>query len=108
MSETAAATTLRGMIGETIPSGGTADDTLVSESQLEAWIAGSTSLDRAAISGWEFKLAEWVGLVNVSDGAASRSFSDLMDHAKYMISYYTSKAEGPTAGRSRVGKIVRS
>lgn len=101
-------TTLRGKIGETIPPGGTAEDTLVTDEQVGAWFDSSTSLTSAAIEGWEYKLAHWAGLVNVTDGASSRALSHLMEHAQYMISFYNKKLLGTTRSRSRIGKIVRS
>jgi hypothetical protein len=108
MATTAERSTLRGKIGETIPPGGTAADTLVTDMQLDAWIDGSASMNAAALEGWEFKLAHWAGLVNVSDGASARALSDLMENAQYMIAYFSKQLMGTTRSRSRVGKIVRS
>ena len=97
---------LRGLIGETIPEDGDASDTMVTEAQLRKWYDRSASIELAAVAGWEYKLAHWAGLVNVVDGASARNLSDLSANARTMISYFTKKAS-PTAGRSRVGKIVR-
>lgn len=108
MATTEQRITLRGKIGESVPPGGSADDTLVTDLQIDAWVDGSASMNAAALEGWEFKLAHWAGLVNVSDGAASRAFSDLMEHAEIMIAFYSKKLMGTTRSRARVGKIVRS
>lgn len=99
--------TVREMLGENIPLDGDASDTLFTDVQVQRWIDSSASSHGAAYIGWQVKMAEFAGLVSVTDGAASRAFSDLFDHAKSMVSMYQGLAEGPTSGRSRVGKIVR-
>lgn len=107
--ETATQSELRGMLGETIPVDGTAADTLIpDEKLLDTWLKGSgDDLNKAALSGWRWKMAHWAGLVNVTDGAASRNFSDLMAHAETMINMYTKLSRGAAQGRSRVGRIER-
>lgn len=95
-------TEVREMIGET-----DTDNTLFTDERIESWIDGSQTLEGAALTGWQRKAAHWAGLVNVTDGAASRTFSDLFDHAQNMIKTYT-KLASPVAGRTRVGRIVRS
>lgn len=108
MATTAERLKLRGKIGETIPPGGTASDTLVTDMQIDEWIDGSSSLDAAAVEGWEYKLNHWAGLVNVSDGASARALSDLMEHGNARLAYYLRKLQGFNRTRTRVGKIVRS
>lgn len=107
MATQAEATEVREMIGEVIPEGGTEDDTLFTTERIEAWIDASATLEGAALTGWRRKAAHWAGLVSVTDGAASREFSDLFDHAQEMIKTY-SKLATPSTGRTRVGKIVRT
>lgn len=107
MATEAERTSLRGMLGESIPPGGAASDTLVSDDQLDTWITDLPSLNHAAAAGWQFKLAHWAGLVDVVDGASARNLSDLMDHAKYMVDYYHDLTMGLARSRSRVGKIIR-
>lgn len=97
---------VREKIGEMVPEGGTEVDTLFTDAQISVWIAASSSVSGAIASGWESKMAHWAGLVNVTDGAAARAFSDLFEHARLMSVYWGKKAN-PMAGRSRVGKIVR-
>ena len=96
-------TAVREMIGET-----DASNTLFGDESITAWIEAATTLEGAALAGWRRKAAHWAGLVDVTDGAASRAFSDLYEHAQDMIKQYSRLALGPTAGRSRVGRIVRS
>ena len=99
---------VRENIGEVIPEGGTESDTLFTDEQIIKWINDTSSLDAASLKGWKKKMADFANLVNVTDGAAARTFSDLFEHARQMVALYTDLAVGPTAGRARVGKIVRS
>jgi len=98
---------VRENIGETIPANGVDSDTMFTDEQIIAWIDGTTNLDAASLRGWKVKLAHFANLVNVTDGAASREMSDLFEHAKEMVKTYTKLAQGPAAGRTRVGRIVR-
>lgn len=95
-------TEVREMLGETDTT-----NTLFTDERIMVWIDDSDSLEAAALVGWQRKAAHWAGLVNVTDGAAARAFSDLFDHAQNMIKFYT-KLASPVAGRTRIGKIVRS
>lgn len=100
-------TELRGMLGERIPENGTASDTLFDDAQISRWITANPSLERAAYDGWRAKAAELANLVSVTDGAASREFSDLLKNAQAMVSMYQRSSDGPTEGRTRIGRIVR-
>lgn len=64
-------------------------------------------LERAAFDGWRNKAAYYADLVDVTEGNASRSMSDLHDHALAMMKIYASSRGGPTEGRTRIGHIVR-
>jgi len=107
MATQAQITDVREMLGESVPQGGSEADTMFPNDRVTAWIDGSTSLEGAALSGWRAKAAHFANLVNVTDGAASREMSDLLDHALAMIKLYTGLSRGPAYGRSRVGKIIR-
>lgn len=98
---------LRVMLGETIAEGETEAETLFTDAQLTRWIEGTDNLEAAAAKGWQGKMANFANLVDVTDGAASRALSDLMENAKAMVAMYTKLSRGPVAGRARVGKIVR-
>lgn len=108
MSQGAQITELREMLGESIAEDSDETESLFLDSQLAAWIDSTSNLNAAAVKGWRTKMANYAGLVNVTDGAASREFSDLMGNAEVMVKMYTKLAQGPAAGRTRVGKIVRS
>lgn len=98
---------LRLKLGEAIPAGGTAADTLFSDDQLTALLTAAPFIDRAAYEGWKIKAAHFSSLVNVTDGAASREFAKLFDNARDMMKSYDRATAGPTSGRTRVGRIVR-
>ena len=101
-------TELRLLIGESIPVGGSDVDSLLTNVQLTKMIEDSTgNLERAAYEGWRVKAAQFANLVDVTDGAASRSMSDLLKNATDMVKLYAKSSTGPTEGRTRVGRIVR-
>jgi len=109
MAEVDQISELRDILGESIPEGGTERDTLFSDEKLGKWVDRyPTNMDAAAYVGWRVKMAHFSNLVNTSDGASSRALSDLFDHAEKMVAQYRRLAAGPAAGRSRVGKIIRS
>lgn len=99
---------LRLLLDEPIPEGGLADDTLFSEQDITNLLAlGDGDVERAAYEGWRMKAAKYSGLVDVTEGNASRSMSDLADGALAMMKLYERSRSGPTEGRTRIGKIVR-
>jgi hypothetical protein len=102
-------TDVRENLGETIPEGETAAATLFTDEQITSWIDQGKGLPYATLLGWRKKMAHYANLVNVTDGAASRTFSDLFDHAAAMVKFWSDQVVNPaTKGRTRVGKIVRS
>lgn len=99
---------LRGLLGETIPDGGTPADTNFSEAQIDAWLTmANFDIDRAAVEGWRNKAAMYANLVNVTEGNASRQMSDLHKHALDMVKAFSTSSSSLTAGRTRIGRIVR-
>lgn len=99
---------LRLLLGESIPDGGVEGDTLFTDAQLEVILLASPNVERAAYDGWRAKAGMMANLVSVTDGAASREFSDLLTNATKMVALYLRSSQGPTEGRARVGRIVRS
>lgn len=63
--------------------------------------------ERAAVEGWRWKAAKYAGLVNVTEGNASRNMSDMQEHALTMLAHFEKSTAGPTEGRTRVGTIRR-
>ena len=100
---------VRENLGEVVPAGGTEADTLFTDVQISSWIDQGKGQAYATLTGWRKKMAHYANLVNVTDGAASRTFSDLFDHAVTMVRQWEGIIVSPaTKGRTRVGKIVRS
>lgn len=101
-------TQLRAVIGETIPSGGSAEDTLFSDNELMTVLtAAGENPTIAAKLAWEQKAAHYSNLVDITDGNASRKMSDLLDNAMKMVEYYGSAAKPATATRTRIGRVRR-
>lgn len=99
---------LRMLLGEMIPEGGSEGDTAFTNCQLQEMIDGASgSVERAAATGWRAKAAQYADLVDVTEGNASRSMSDLHEHALQMVKLYDKSTEGPTEGRTTIGRIVR-
>jgi hypothetical protein len=99
---------LRRLLGETIPSGGTEADTLFTDAELTQLIDDNPDMDRAAYEGWREKAASLSGLVDTTEGNAQRKMSQLLTHAQDMVKMYLRSSGGPTEGRTRIGRIVRS
>jgi hypothetical protein len=95
---------LRSMLSDTDP-----DDPILSDEQISDLLTLSeNNLERAAFDGWRIKAAYYANLVDVTEGNASRAMSDLQDHALQMMKTYERSRGGPTEGRTRIGRIVRS
>lgn len=99
---------LRNLLGEPIPASGTEADTLFTTAALTELLEdNNNNLDRAAYEGWRIKAAHYANLVDVTDGNATRAMSDLLDNADKMVRSYLRSSDGPTEGRTRVGRIIR-
>lgn len=102
-------TRLRDLLGEPIPEGGTEADTLFTDQRIEDFLSiANGDLDRAAFEGWRAKAGQLANLVDVTEGNAARKMSDLLDNADKMVKYYQRSSGGPTEGRTRIGRIVRT
>lgn len=100
---------LRQLLGETVPEGGTADDTMFSDEEIGNFLVrGDGDLDRAAYEGWRAKAAALSNLVDTTEGNSSRKFSQLLDNATDMVKLYQRSSSGPTEGRARIGRITRA
>lgn len=98
---------VRALLGEDIPEGGSAADTLFKDSEIQEFVDSTPNLDRAAYEGWRVKAARLSNLVDTTDGNIQRKFSQLLDHANDMVKLYSRTSSGPTEGRTRVGRAVR-
>jgi len=101
-------TRLRQLIGEPIPAGGRATDTMYSDVEMQDFLdRAGNDLNRAAYIGWLAKAGVYANLVTTTEGNASRLNSDLRDHAMGMAKHYEGLLPLAVAGRTRIGKIVR-
>lgn len=99
---------LRQLLGEVVPEGGTPDDTMFSDADVENFLARAEGdLERAAYEGWRVKAAQLSNLVDTTEGNSSKKFSQLLSNADRMVKLYQRSSTGPTEGRTRVGRISR-
>lgn len=99
---------VRQLLGESVGPGQSEADTLFTDEEIEGLLAESfNNVERAAYEGWRVKAAKFANLVDITEGNASRSMSDLQDHALKMVAHYARATAGPTEGRTRVGRIRR-
>lgn len=99
---------VRALIGESIPTGKTAADTMFSDDEIADFLEqGFNEPLAAAYWGWMEKAANYANLVNVNEGNAAREMSDLHRQAMRMADRYVGYVNTPSRGRARMGKIVR-
>jgi hypothetical protein len=99
---------LRAYIGESIPVGGTAADTMFTDEEIEDLLEqGFQNPSAAAYWGWMEKAANYAKMVNVNEGNAARELSDLHRQALRMADRFVGYVETPSRGRARMGRIVR-
>lgn len=99
---------VRALIGESIPDGKAASDTMFSDDEVEDFLeSGNQDVFQAAYWGWMEKAANYAKMVNVNEGNAARELSDLHRQALRMADRYVGYVNTPSRGRARMGKIVR-
>ena len=99
---------LRAKLGESLPEGGKASDTMFSDTEIEDLLEEGNQIVRAAAYyGWVEKAANYAGLVTVSEGNASREMTELHRHALRMMDRYVGYVSTPGRGKARIGRIVR-
>lgn len=80
---------LRQRLGETVPPGGTADDTLFTDEAIDDLLTRHDGDFIAAVrEGWGIKAAELANLVNTNESGTSRSMSQLYKNALEMVNFY--------------------
>lgn len=100
---------LRSLLGEEIPNGSTAADTLFSEAQIVDLLDRHATVESAAAEGWDKKAAVFTNLVDVQEGDSKRSMSDLSLNAQKMADHFRSPGIiTGSAGRTRTSRIARS
>lgn len=105
-----AADTVRMNVGESIPVGGTAADTLFTDDQIQAFLTQNNQLiNRSTAMAWRAKAASLAGLVDVQEGNSSRKMSQAYDQALAQAKYWASLPENPlVVGQTRIGVNRRS
>lgn len=104
-----AATKLRGLISERIPTGGNDADTMFTDDEIADFLAsGGGNVEAAAYYGWKAKAAEYTNLADVNEGNSARSFSDMATNALKMVELYATAAGVGVVQRVRSRKIVRT
>lgn len=99
---------LRSLLGEDIVDGGSAADTLFKDEEiLDLLNEHGDNIERAAYEGWRVKAARLSNLVDNTEGNVQRKFSQLLDNALDMLKTFRGSSEGPTEGRTRIGRAVR-
>lgn len=99
---------LRQLLGEVVQPGEAESDSMFTDAEIEDFLLRARrDLERAAYFGWLAKAANYSNLINVGEGNATRSMSDLHKHAMDMVKYYESSNAGLVQGRTRVGRIRR-
>jgi hypothetical protein len=99
---------LRLLLGEPIPPGGVAAETMFSEEEIESFLSKANGhVEQAAYYGWQAKMAQYANLVNVIEGNSSREMGELHKGAKRMVDLYAGFAPTPGRGRARIGRISR-
>lgn len=97
---------LRLYLDDVAPTDGT--DPMFSDAELQLTLDNAHGdPERAAVEGWRWKAAKYAGLVDVTEGNASRAMSDMQEHALAMVLHFERSTTGPTEGRTRIGTIRR-
>lgn len=98
---------LRQLLGETVPPGGSYNDTLFTDEEIDEFVDEAPDLERAAYEGWRVKAAKLSTLVDTTEGNSQKKFSQLLENALDMVKVYQRSAGGPTEGRTRIGRARR-
>lgn len=104
---------LRGLLGEAIPAGGSASDTMFSVLEIDDLLEkglGANELhqiEAAAYYGWLEKMANYANLVTVNEGNAMREMTELHKAAQRMVDRYVGFVPTPGRGRASIGYITR-
>jgi len=94
---------LRAFLGEVIPTGGAASDTLFTEDQVTDLLERHGSPEAARREGLELKAAALANLVTTVEGSSTRKLSDAHRAVLAQI-----KALGPSGSSvTRIHRIVR-
>lgn len=100
---------LRAKLGASIPVGGTDADTIFTDQEIADLLSeNNDDPNAAAYWGWDEIAANYVHLVSVNEGNASRELTELHRNALRMRDRYAGYVDTPSRGRARIGKLVRN
>lgn len=101
---------LRQMLGESIPSGGSDEETLFSEREIDDFLLrGEGDLNKAAYHGWVAKSGIYANMADVQEGVSREALGRLFEMAQTKVDEFGGLS-GLLPGRSRharIGRVVR-
>ncbi len=98
---------LRSYLGELIPSGGSASDTLFSEDQIDDLLDRHGTPEDARREGWEWKAAALATLVTTTEASSTRKLSDAHRAALNQLERFGGPGSSLSGGRTQIHRIER-
>lgn len=80
---------LRLLLGESIPEGGTEQDTFFTDAQVQALLTDNgDDMNSAAAEGWTMKMARYARLIDMDEAGAARKLSQKYRQAREMTNFF--------------------
>ena len=80
---------LRRALGERIPTGGSDQNTFFLDAEIDDLLLESgNDFNRAALKGWQEKMAEFAKFVDVDESGSNRKLATLFKNAQAMVRHY--------------------
>lgn len=104
---------LRTLLGESIPTGGSAEDTNFTAEELDNLLTEHGGVpEDCLVEGWQIKAGKYAALVDVTEGESSRKMSALHQAAIRMARMYQDQGVGvvdpvPNKTTTRIHRIQR-
>lgn len=83
------------------------DSTTYSDAELSTRAGAAQSIFAAARDVWVEKASSAAALVNTSEGGSTRAMSQVYDHYKDMVSFYTELANEASGTSIATGAVLR-
>lgn len=97
---------LRNLLGEVIPSGGSASDTLFSDETIEDLLDRYDTVQSCLAEAWDIKASALADLVDTSEGDSKRAMSQAFKNAQERAKHFQG-SEGSSAPSTRIASITR-
>lgn len=108
MASVTPADRLRTRVGEPIPLGGTAADTLFSDLEIrDLLFRNGDDVDDCMVEAWEIKAAKLSTLVDISEGDQRRSLSQAYTAALKQAEYFKKHDSSSSGPRTSIHRIDR-